>query len=173
LETASHSGHNQKASNITIADALNKIEKLAGTQKRESVIQMAAQLIRKDAKQAKRMQLNKDTTEDSSVNISLNEAAKMIPKTLFNLCVTLLSENDLLEGPDGRLSCGSDLSDKALNLSQQILYAICKTPTPLTLGSAFHIYNETRGKGLMTLMNHMNSGVSYDTFQRILTAICH
>lgn len=51
-------------------------------------------------------------------------------------------------------------------------HAICKIPTPLSLGIAFHVYNETRSKSLISLLNHMNLSVGYDTFHRYITAMC-
>ena len=35
-----------------------------------------------------------------------------------------------------------------------------------------HIYNETRSKSLITLLNHMNVSVGYDTFHRYIIAMC-
>jgi len=96
----------------------------------------------------------------------------MIPNNIFNFAAQLLTGKDLPVGKDGKVICIDHIEQKSLYLSQYILNAICKIPTPLSLGIAFHIYNETRSKSLITLLNHMNMSVGYDTFHRYITAIC-
>ena len=143
-----------------------------------SIIQEAAKLLHRDTKSCKLDQLAKSHDGDSFFNMSHTQVASTIS--------SLLSGKDLPLRHGGKVCCKDELEEKVLHLSQHILYAICKVPTPLyaickvptplyaickvptplTLGSAFYIYNETCSKNLITLLNHMNESVSYDTFQR-------
>ena len=143
---------------------------------------------------------NKSHDGDGFFYSSHTQVASMIPCQMFNFAATLLSGKDLPLGHGGKVCCEDELEEKALHLSQHILYAICKLPTLLTLGSAFYIYSETfyiysetfyiysetfyiysetfyiysetRSKNLITLFNHLNESVSYDTYHCYLTSIC-
>ena len=132
----------------------------------------AAQLLHRDAKSWKLDQLTKSQYGDIFFNISHAQPASMIPCKVFNVAATLLCGKDLPVGHGGKVCCDDELEENALHLYQHILYATCKIPTPLSLGSAFCIYNETRSKKVITLLNHMNESVSYDAFQRYLTFMC-
>jgi hypothetical protein len=89
------------------------------------------------------------------------------PSLLFHITFLTLPLHYCLEkffllGKVEKLIVGMNLNEKTVYIFQNILYAACKITTPLTLGSAF----------LITLLNHMDNCVSYDTFQRYLTTIC-
>ena len=71
-----------------------------------------------------------------------------------------------------KVICDDEVNRKALVLCQQIMYVICKMPSPLSLGTALHVYNETRSKNMITMLNHLNVSISYSTFQRYLTSLC-
>ena len=57
-----------------------------------------------------------------------------------------------------------------LLIVQQILHSICGIKTSLSTGTAFEIYNSTRSKAQITLMNRINQSISYDTLHRLLTS---
>ena len=115
-----------------------------------SVVQKAAKFLHRDAKSCKLDELAKSHDGDSFFNMSHTQAASMIPCQIFNFAATLLSGKYLPLRHGGNVCCKDELEEKALNLPQHILYAICKL-----LGSAFDIYNETRSKNLITLLNHI------------------
>ena len=61
-------------------------------------------------------------------------------------------------------------SEKALLMSQQLLYQVSGVTTPLSVGTSYHIYNQTKSKEFITLNNRLGQGISYDTLQRQLTS---
>ena len=81
---------------------------------------------------------------ESSVNMCNSKAIAIIPPNILNFPVALLSGKELSKDYKHTDQCPDDLKAKAINLAQHILFAVCTIPSPLTLGSAFHIYNETR-----------------------------
>ena len=162
------------SSAISVGDALKEINKLKTEfscfdNKDSKIIQDAAKILYKDAKACKLQQSNSD---ESTFNNSNNQALAIIPSNIFNFAAQLITGKDLPVRDDGKVSCSDDIEQKSLYMSQYIIYAICKVPTPLSLGIAFHIYNETHSKNLITLLNHMNVSLSYDTFHRYITAMC-
>lgn len=106
------------------------------------------------------------------MNISQVNTISIVPDNSFNFSVALLSGKSFYLGKEEKVECSDDLTQKALIMSQHNLYAICKLPAPSTLGSVFHVYNETSSRSLIILLTHMNRCVSFDTFQRHLTSIC-
>jgi hypothetical protein len=61
-------------------------------------------------------------------------------------------------------------TEKALIVSQQLLQHISGMPTPLGTATAYHVFNQTRSKSLITLNNRLGQGITYDCLQRQLTA---
>lgn len=158
---------------VSVGDALREIDNLKTQHtvcdQESKIIQEAAKILYKNAKAYK---MEQSECNESSFNISKEQALDTIPCNIFNFAAQLITGKDLSVGEDRKVSCSEDIEQKSLYMSQYILYAICKVPTPLSLGIAFHIYNETRSKSLITLLNHLNVSVSYDTFHRYLTGVC-
>jgi len=163
------------ASSVTIGEALTRIQELRNlneeTNNEKITVHKAAKIMRQEAI-AHRMQQCDISPMTSDMNITNEEALEIIPDTMFNFSVGLLTGKDYDFEMGGKVICDNELKRKALVMCQQMMYAICKTPSPLTLGTAFHVYNETRSKNMITLLNHMNDSVSYSTFQRYLTSLC-
>ena len=159
------------SSAISVGDALREIDQLktqcSGRDQGSKLICDAARILYNDAKAFKSQQ-----SDGVLFNISSSQAQSMIPNNIFNFAAQLLTGKDLPVWEDGKVICIDHTEQKSLYLSQYILYAICKIPTPLSFGIAFHIYNETRSKSLITLLNHMNVSVGYDTFHPYITAMC-
>ena len=61
-------------------------------------------------------------------------------------------------------------SEKTLLMSQQLLYQVSGVITSLSVGTSYHIYNQTKSKEFITLNNRLGQGISYDTLQRPLTS---
>ena len=55
---------------------------------------------------------------------------------------------------------------------QQLIQHVSGIATPLGIATAYHVYNKTRSKALITLNNRLGAGISYDTLQRQLTSQC-
>ena len=158
------------SSDVTVASVLKKVIQMTGqTVERtdEDILQQAAHILHKAAKNCKQS----DTDTSTTMNISEEAAFDMIPKVLIMFVTTMVTGGKYKEN-EGIKNMSQEIKSKVLNICQQILYGISKIPTPLSLGTAFYLYNETRSKSLIKLMNHMNNSVSYDTFQRFLTTIC-
>ena len=127
--------------------------------KHEKAIKYVARLIRKDALKAKKK------VSGNSLEISREAASKLIPESMLQFSQTLL-----MGKKKARRSRKS--TQKVVDFAQQMLFTTTKQPTPLALGTAFHLYNETRSKKLLTTFNRLNQSVSYTTFQRYLTGMC-
>ena len=57
-------------------------------------------------------------------------------------------------------------------MSQQLIQHVSGIATPLGIATAYHVYNQTRSKALITLNNRLGTGISCDTLQRQLTSQC-
>ena len=57
-----------------------------------------------------------------------------------------------------------------LIVSQQLIQHVSGIATPLGIATAYHVYNKTRNKALITQNNRLDTGISYDTLQRQLTS---
>ena len=51
-----------------------------------------------------------------------------------------------------------------------MLQQVAGVPTPIGVASAYHIYNQTRSKSLVTVNNKLGQGISYDSLHRQLTS---
>ena len=63
------------------------------------------------------------------------------------------------------------MKEKVLIFSQQLLQHTCGMPTPLSTATAYHLYNQTRSKTLITLSNRLHQSISYETLHRQLTSL--
>ena len=52
--------------------------------------------------------------------------------------------------------------EKALLMSQQLLYQVSVVISPLSVGTSYHIYNQTKSKEFIMLNNRLGQGISYD-----------
>ena len=93
----------------------------------------------------------------------------MIPNIIYMFVYQLL--NDKKVDIQNIASSKEEGDDRSLILSQQLLTSICNIQTPLSIGLAFDIYNETRSKTQITKMNRLHQCVRNDTFHRILTSV--
>ena len=73
-------------------------------------------------------------------------------------------------GEGGRVIVDQRITDKATIISQHILQLVSGVPTPLGIATAYHVYNQTRSKSLITLNNRLGMGISYERLHRQLTA---
>lgn len=153
------------SSSVNIGDALTKLKQLQDNSQRsdDDKVLEAARILRQTAKECK-AKLALD-----SIEISSDAASNIVPDNILNFVCQLLVDKKLTE--NGKDECSQQTLESALLLSQQLLYAICNVKTPLTIGMAFDIYNNSRSKSLMTVMNRLNTSISYDTFHRQLTGI--
>uniref|UniRef100_UPI00358F52E3 uncharacterized protein isoform X1 n=1 Tax=Myxine glutinosa TaxID=7769 RepID=UPI00358F52E3 len=130
----------------------------------------AAKILRADIKQCKKEQKSEQFTE-----ISFAAAERIVPQTLFDFTTMLLSD----KAGKKHQESGSHISDssllhpaireKALVISQQLMQHVAAVPTPLSVATAYYVYNQTRSKSLITLNNRLGLGINYDTLQRQLT----
>ena len=154
------------SSTLNVGDALRKLVVLQEkyeTSEDEIIIE-AAQILRTKAKECK------SKNEYNSCDISSKAAKEIVPQTIFNFTCQLLVDKKL-HTENGMTVCSEDTKQKALLLSQQLLYAICSIRSPLTVGMAYDIYNNSRSKSLINLLNKVNLSISYDTFHRELSSL--
>jgi len=78
-----------------------------------------------DAKLCKFDQETKYGREDAYFNVT-QSGSIYDSVVFFNFAALLITGKDLLEGKGGKVSCGDEVEQKALYLSQYILDAICK-----------------------------------------------
>ena len=158
------------SSSLSLGDALQKLQQLQADMKIDEnfqTLQRAAKLLRADCKQCKH-----DTQEEQSTEISFEAADKLVPDSLFNFASMLLYDKVAKPRDDSkRVELDVLMKEKVLILSQQLLqhtYGIC---TPLSIATAYHLYNQTRSKSLITLSNRLHQSISYDTLHRQLTSV--
>ena len=73
----------------------------------------------------------------------------MVPDSLFNFTVMLLSDKKPGLSEGGRVIVDQRITDKATIISQHILQLVSGVPTPLGIATAYHVYNQTRSKSLI------------------------
>lgn len=130
-------------------------------------LQRAAKIFRSDCKKCKQ-----DQGDVRECDISFDAADKLVPDSLFNFSSMLLYEKLTKPGENSKRVVVDDLmKEKALILSQQILQHACGMPTPLSIATAYHLYNQTRSKALITFSNRLHQSISYDTLHRQLTSL--
>lgn len=157
------------SSSISIGDVMNKLKTLEDDQTLdEEIVLQTARILRERAKSQKATHSTQNL--EDLLDVSVESAKNQTPDIILKFCLQLFSDHTLKFG-DGTEMYDDDIMIKALLMSQQLLYAICGIKTPLTVGAAFEIYNSTRSKTQMTMMNRLSQSISYDTFQRHLTSV--
>lgn len=157
------------SSSLPIGDVLMKLKQLQDEsikQDDQNIVLNAARILRDSAKSLKSTLTQ---TLDDLLNVSSDAAKQLVPETLYMFTRQLLVDKKL-HVSDSELSV-DNADNKALLLAQQLLYSMCNIRTPLSIGLAFDIYNETRSKTQMTKMNRLQQSISYDSFHRILTSV--
>ena len=156
------------SSSVSIGNALANLMQLmqnsADNAETPKFVLKAARTLRDEAKLAK-----SHTDGEMTIDFTDEAVEKIIPDSILNFVTQLLCEKNLVLDEGKVIIPDEALKEKSLMLAQHLLYAICGMRTPLTIATAFHIYNETRSKDLITLMNRLNISISYDTFHRLLT----
>ena len=164
------------ASSVPLGDALDRLRILEPdnhVDERQYNLQRAAKRLRTDIDMCRRERRREQTTE-----VSFPAAEKMVPIYLFNFTAMLICKKTrLTQGEEethtsGRLSVDEPTKEKALIVSQQLIQHVSGIATPLGIATAYHVYNHTRSKALITLNNRLGTGISYDTLQRQLTSQC-
>ena len=107
-------------------------------------------------------------TLDNLLNVSTDAAKNLVPDIFLKFSCQILSDRSIKLEND-KIICDSVIKDKALILSQQLLFSICGVKTPLAVGAAFEVYNSSRSKTQITMLNKLNH--SNDTFHRQLTTV--
>lgn len=158
------------ASSVPLGDALAMLRQLENENnfdKKQECLLRAAKYLKSDIKLCK-----VQTSKASSLEISPESASAIIPDSLFNFIASLLLDKDQLSGQENsiRMEVDDNTRDKILVIGQQVLQHIGGVVTPLAVGTAYHLYNQTRSKELITLNNRLGQGISYDRLQRQLTA---
>ena len=115
----------------------------------------------------------KERLASDSIDVSLEPAAVIVPDSFYNFTCSLLSDRVCSAPLIGttRMTVDTPISEKALLMSQHLLYQVTGVITPLSVGTSYHIYNQTESKAFITLNNRLGQGISYDTFQRQLTSL--
>ena len=111
----------------------------------------------------------------ASVDVSVAAATDLVPDVFFNFTANLLCDKVCVPvkgSRSNRVYVDQETEEKALLVSQQLLFQIAGVTTPLAVGTACHLYNQTRSKSLITLNNKLGQGISYETMQRQLTSKC-
>ena len=158
------------AASTPLGDALAKLKQLeqqSYLDPKQETIYRAAKILREDAKLCRKERLASDSTD-----VSLESAALIVPDSFYNFTCSLLSEQVRSAPTVGtaRVTVDTPTSEKALLMSQQLLHQVSGVLTPLSVGTSYHLYNQTRSKELITLNNRLGQGISYDTLQRKLTS---
>ena len=157
------------ASNIALGDAIDKLRKLENDRNENKdleILKKAAKILRKDAKQCK-----KDQKEVCLTEISTEAASKLIPDNYYNFLNYLLTDKTQMPDPGkSRVCTNKVMEEKILIMAQQILQHVCGVVTPLSVGTGYHLYNQTRSKDLITLNNRLGQSIGYDSLHRKLTA---
>lgn len=156
------------ASNVPLGDALEKLRQLEAEQhvdEKHQALYQAAKILRADFKQCRMQRQDEQLTE-----ISFTSADKIVPDSVFNFLAMLLCGNARELQESGRVKVDLATTEKVLIASQQLLQHVTGIVTPLGIASAFHVYNQTRSKSLITVNNRLGQGISYDRLQRQLTA---
>lgn len=154
------------ASNVPLGDALEKVRRLEDNMdEKYHILQKAAKIIRADCHKCK-----KQSREKHSTDISLTSASQMVPDSLFNFTGMQLYDRVLEFSTAGRVIVDQATTEKSVIISEHILQNLFGVPTPLGIATAYHIFNQTRSKSLITLNNRLGLGISYERLQRQLTA---
>lgn len=158
------------SSSLPLGDALRKLQQFQEDSRIDNdyqTLQRAAKILRSDCKKCKQ-----DQGDVRECDISFDAADKLVPDSLFNFSSMLLYEKLTKPGENSKRVVVDDLmKEKALILSQQILQHACGMPTPLSIATAYHLYNQTRSKALITFSNRLHQSISYDTLHRQLTSL--
>lgn len=158
------------SSSLPLGDALHKLQKLQSefnVDENYQTLQRAAKILRSDCKQCKH-----DNHSESSIEISFDAADKLVPDTLFNFVAMLLYEKITKPADNSkRVDVDELMKEQILILSQQLLQHTYRISTPLSIATAYHLYNQTRSKSLITLSNRLHQSISYDTLHRQLTSL--
>ena len=153
---------------IKIGDALAKLQKLQKEINNQNVTFLnATTLMRQDALECKKNQ------KDEEITILHAGALDMIPSSIYNFCCSIL-DSKVGEPPEGAemVVVDKNIEEQALIMAQQMLHHVTPMNTPLSVGTAYYLYNQTRCKALVTLNNKLHVGISYDTLHRQLTSQC-
>ena len=103
--------------------------------------------------------------------ISTEAASKLIPDNYYNFLNYLLTDKTQMPDPGkSRVCTNKVMEEKILIMAQQILQHVCGVVTPLSVGTGYHLYNQTRSKDLITLNNRLGQSIGYDSLHRKLTA---
>jgi len=156
--------------NVAFGDALQQLKVLQDWQddvhiRNEAILNKAAKILRADAKICK-----KQVRTCDYMNVTAESASAIVPNSFFNFTSQLLNDKVQPLGNNNRISLNENQERKSVLLSQQMLQHTAGVTTPLSIGTSYHIYNQTRSKSLITLNNKLKQGISYDTLQRQLTA---
>ena len=114
----------------------------------------------------------KEKLASDSIDVSLVSAAVIVPDSFYNFTCSLLSDRVCSAPLIGttRVTVYTPTSEKDLLMSQQLLYQVSGVITPVSVGTSYHIYYQTKSKEFLTLNNMLGQGISYDTLQRQLTS---
>ena len=155
------------ASTVPLGSALAKLKSLEENvvKDQNDILLAVSEILRADCEKCKRDTLHNDSTE-----VSFESALNMVPKSLFNFTAMLLNEHAPELGNDGRVKVDQSIMEKSLIVSQYILQHVFGIPTPLTIATAYHTFNQTRSKSQVILNNRIGIGISYERLHRQLTA---
>ena len=158
------------AASVPLGDALAKLKQLEHIphiDPKQETLFRAAKILREDAKLCRKERLASD-----SIDVSLESAAVIVPDSFYNFTCSMLSDRVCSAPLIGttRVIVDTPTSEMALLMSQQLLYQVSGVITPLSVGTSYHIYNQTKSKEFITLNNRLGQGISYDTLQRQLTS---
>ena len=92
----------------------------------------------------------------------------MVPDSIFNFTAMLLNDKIPKLSVDGRVIVDQPTAEKAIIMSQHVLQHVSEVPTPLGIATAYHTFNQTCSKSLITLNNRLGLGISYEHLKRQL-----
>jgi len=111
------------------------------------------------------------TPDEQSMDISYEEALRRTGTNLYNHMAWLLTGAGAETNDSGRVELNVKQHKQVLNISQDIISAVSGIPTPKHVGTALHVFKQTRSKDTVTLLNRLGNSISYQNAQRHITAI--
>jgi hypothetical protein len=111
-------------------------------------------------------------TNANATHVTSEAAFDLVPSRLLNFAIQFLS-NKVLNMENGRAIADRHTHEQAILIGQHILSASSGMITSLAIGTAYHVYNETRSTQLLTILNMLKQSVSYYTFHCTLTHTCN
>ena len=114
-----------------------------------------------------------DKVDDEMMDISYQSVQECIPVLLYNFIACIISTIDPDHALGEKIELSKQKHEMVLNIAQDLMYAVVKSPMPKHIGLALHVLRQTRSKDLVTILNRFGHCISYDEAQRYINAMAH